>query len=39
MPIHVGDRVIYENGTSNPGSPSEGDIYWNSTDNVYKYYD
>ena len=39
MPIHIGDRVIYENATSNPGSPSEGDIYWNSTDNVYKYYD
>ena len=39
MPIHVGDRVIYENATSNPGSPSEGDIYWHSTDNVYKYYD
>ena len=39
MPIHVGDRVIYENATSNPGSPSEGDIYWHSTDNAYKYYD
>ena len=39
MPIHIGDRVIYENATSNPGSPSEGDIYWHSTDNVYKYYD
>ena len=39
MPIHIGDRVIYENATSNPGSPSEGDIYWNSTDNVFKYYD
>ena len=39
MPIHIGDRVIYENATSNPGSPSEGDIYFQSTDNVYKYYD
>ena len=39
MPIHIGDRVIYENATSNPGSPSEGDIYWQSTDNVFKYYD
>ena len=39
MSIHVGDRVIYENATSNPGSPSEGDIYFQSTDNVYKYYD
>ncbi len=39
MPLHVGDRVIYENATSNPGSPSEGDIYWHSTDNAYKYYD
>ena len=39
MPIHVGDRVIYENATSNPGSPSEGDIYWHSNDNVFKYYD
>ena len=39
MPIHIGDRVIYENATSNPGSPSEGDIYWHSNDNVFKYYD
>ena len=39
MPFYVGNRVLHGTATSNPGSPSEGDIYWNSTDNAFKYYD
>ena len=39
MPFYVGNRVLHGTATSNPGSPSEGDIYWHSTDNVFKYYD
>ena len=42
-PIYIGaangGRKIYGTATSNPGSATEGDIYWNSTDNVYRYYD
>mgnify|MGYP003137540024 CR=1 FL=1 len=38
-PIYVGSRKIYGTATSNPGSPTEGDIYWHETDNVFKYYD
>ena len=42
-PIYIGvangGRKIYGTATSNPGSATEGDIYWNSNDNVYKYYD
>ena len=42
-PIYIGvqngGRKIYGTATSNPGSATEGDIYWHSTDNVYKYYD
>ena len=38
-PLFVGGRKIYGTATSNPGSATEGDIYWNSNDNVYKYYD
>ena len=38
MPFYVGNRVLHGTATSNPGSPSEGDIYWHSTDNVFKYY-
>ena len=39
MPFYVGNRVLHGTATSNPGSPSEGDIYWHSTDNAFKYYD
>ena len=39
MPFYVGNRVLHGTATSNPGSPSEGDIYWHSTENVFKYYD
>ena len=42
-PIYIGvangGRKIHGTATSNPGSATEGDIYWNSNDNVYKYYD
>ena len=38
-PLFVGGRKIYGTATSNPGSATEGDIYWHSTDNVFKYYD
>ena len=42
-PIYIGvangGRKIYGTATSNPGSATEGGIYWHSTDNVYKYYD
>ena len=42
-PIYIGPanggRKIHGTATSNPGSATEGDIYWNSTDNVYRYYD
>ncbi len=38
-PLYVGGRIVYGNQSSNPSSPSEGDIYWNGTDNVFKYYD
>ena len=34
-----GGRKIHGTATSNPGSATEGDIYWHSTDNVFKYYD
>ena len=38
-PLFVGGRKIYGTATSNPGSATEGDIYWHSSDNVFKYYD
>ena len=38
-PIYIGNRKIYGTDTSNPGSATEGDIYWHSNDNVFKYYD
>ena len=42
-PIYIGaasgGRKIHGTATSNPGSATEGDMYWHSTDNVFKYYD
>ena len=43
MPIRVGSanggRRIHGNLSSNPSSPAEGDHYYNTSDDVYKYYD
>ena len=33
-----GGRKIHGTATSDPGSATEGDMYWHSTDNVFKYY-
>ena len=43
MPIRVGTanggRRIHGNLSSNPSSPAEGDHYYNTSDDVFKYYD
>ena len=35
MALHVGGRVVYGALTSNPSSPNEGDIYWNSSNDKF----
>ena len=33
------DRIEYPTGTSDPSSPSAGDVYYNTSDNKLKVYD
>ena len=36
--IYVGDRIILNNQTTQPESPSEGQLFYNTTDNVLEFY-
>ena len=35
----IGDRISIPTATSNPSSPTQGDMYYNSTDGTIKFYD
>ena len=37
--MEINGRIKFKNQTSNPGSPAEGDVYYNSTDKKLKVYD
>ena len=38
MVLYVGNRIVHGTATSNPSSPSEGDIYWNSSADELRLY-